>query len=84
MDVRLDDENHMLDAFQEFEYINHSPDTLNELYIHLWPNAYSNGETALAGQISDLWRAKIDEISSPERGYIDSLSFQLDGVSVNH
>ena len=42
MDVRLDDENHMLDAFQEFEYINHSPDTLNELYIHLWPNAYSN------------------------------------------
>ena len=84
MDVRLDDENHMLDAFQEFEYINHSPDTLNELYIHLWPNAYSNGETALAGQISDFWMAKINEISSPERGYIDSLAFQLDGISVNH
>ena len=51
--VRLDDRKHILRGFAEFEYINHSPDTLNELYIHLWPNAYKNGETALAKQMQE-------------------------------
>ena len=49
--VRLDDKKHELHAFESFEYINNSPNSLDKIYIHVWPNAYRNGKTALAKQI---------------------------------
>ena len=84
INVELDDQSHELLGDISFEYINHSPDTLKELYIHLWPNAYSNGKTALAGQLSDDWRNKLNNESSRDRGYIDSLSFHFDGQAISH
>ena len=48
--VKLDDVNHYLNANETFVYTNNSPNDLNEIYIHLWPNAYKNKETALAKQ----------------------------------
>ena len=35
--VKLDDVNHMLSGYEEFEYINNSPNSLDRIYIHLWP-----------------------------------------------
>ena len=34
--VKLNDENHTLSAFEEFEYINNSPNSLDSIYIHLY------------------------------------------------
>ncbi|MGY8927386.1 MAG: hypothetical protein ACKVJC_08835, partial [Flavobacteriales bacterium] len=48
--VELNDIEHSLDGEETFEYINNSPDQLNKIYIHVWPNAYENGTTALAQQ----------------------------------
>lgn len=45
--VKLDDVKHELSGFERFVYHNNSPQTLDYLYIHLWPNAYLNGKTAL-------------------------------------
>jgi hypothetical protein len=45
--VELDDNKHTLTGFESFEYINNSPNSLDTIYIHIWPNAYRNGETAL-------------------------------------
>src|SRR5580698_2691831 len=45
--VTLNDIQHSLKGNESFEYINHSPDTLTYIYIHLWPNAYKNTSTAL-------------------------------------
>ena len=50
IDVKLNDINHTLSAFEEMEYINNSPDVLNEIWIHLWPNAYRNNNSALVKQ----------------------------------
>ena len=50
IDVELNDTSNTLIGAEEFEYVNNSPDTLSFLYIHLWPNAYKNGETDLAKQ----------------------------------
>ena len=50
IDVKLDDKKHELVAFEEFEYINNSPQKLDFLMIHLWPNAYQNEKTALGQQ----------------------------------
>ena len=48
--VQLDDENHELNAEITTKYTNNSPDALSEIWMHLWPNAYSSGKTALAKQ----------------------------------
>lgn len=82
--VALDDSSHVLHALESFEYINHSPDTLRELYIHLWPNAYSNGSTALAGQLKTSGSADLDRLKEGALGYIDSLRFEVDGSYVKH
>ena len=35
IDVKLDDINHSLSAYETIEYINNSLDTLNNLYFHI-------------------------------------------------
>ena len=86
--VKLNDENHTLSAFEEFEYINNSPNSLDSIYIHLWPNAYRNGNTALAKQqykdgktILKFGENKLN--AKQDLGGIDSLDFKVNGKTVN-
>lgn len=80
--VTLNDSLHELSAFETIEYINNSPDTLRFIYFHLWPNGYSNNNTALARQLFSLM-GKQKLFNDPElRGYIDSLDFIIDGQRV--
>jgi len=80
--VALDDIRHELNGFESVEYINNSPDTLRFLYFHLWPNAYSNNNTALAKEIfARDGKGKL--FNDPElKGFIDSLAFKVDGLDV--
>jgi len=43
MDVRLDTEDHVISGREDLTYYNHSPDTLNRLYFHLYQNAFTRG-----------------------------------------
>lgn len=77
--VKLNDKDHTLSAFESFEYINHSPNSLDFIYIHIWPNAYKNGKTALAKQ---LYKSKQKELlfgHDSIKGSIDSLDFKING-----
>ena len=79
--VTLDDERHELRAFQETRYINNSPDTLDLLYFHLWPNGWSDNETPLARQLF-RYRGKQRLFDDPRmRGFIDSLDFRVNGLA---
>ncbi len=82
INVILNDRLHELNAFETVEYINNSPDTISFLFFHLWPNGYSNNQTALAKQLfSQSGKTKL--FNDPElRGYIDSLNFKVDGNPV--
>lgn len=81
--VTLNDELHELKAFENIEYINHSPDTLLFIYFHLWPNAYSNNNTPLAKQLIKQY-GKHQLFNNPElRGFIDSLDFKVNDKSVH-
>lgn len=76
--VKLNDKEHMLNAFIDINYRNNSADTLHFIYFHLWPNAYKNNETALAKQFLNVNNTKFQFAKLSERGYIDSLHFKVD------
>lgn len=76
IDVTLNDEDHTLSAFLSLDYTNHSPDTLDFIWFHLWPNAYENNETAFARQRWNGGSARFYFAKEKERGYIDSLAFR--------
>ena len=50
IDVTLDDSLHTLTAHEKITYTNNSPDELDFIWFHIWPNAYKNNETAFAKQ----------------------------------
>lgn len=79
IEVKLNDKEHSISAFEEFEYINHSPNTLDFIYIHLWPNAYKNGKTALAKQLYRNNEKDLTFGNDSIRGWIDSIDFKIDG-----
>ena len=83
IDVSLNDTLHELSAYEEVNYTNNSPDTLRFLYFHLWPNAYSTNKTPLARQIF-AFKGKQKLFNDPElRGYIDSLNFKVNNLTVS-
>ncbi|MCB0820460.1 MAG: M1 family metallopeptidase, partial [Bacteroidetes bacterium] len=82
--VSLDDRAHMLRAVVDFEYINKSPDTLSFIWIHLWPNAYRNNETAFAQQELRIGTVKFQIASEEKRGFIDSLEFKVNESPVEY
>ena len=82
IDVKLNDIKHELNGYESIQYINNSPDTLLYLYFHLWPNAYSGNNTALAKQLINL-KGKQKFFKDKElQGFIDSLDFRINGLSV--
>ena len=77
IEVTLDDQHHRLHGGIRTEYVNHSPDTLRHLWIHIWPNAYANGKTALAQQQLRQGNMVMFWAMQRDLGGIDSLAFQV-------
>ncbi|MBC8376842.1 MAG: M1 family metallopeptidase [FCB group bacterium] len=46
MDIYLDSEEKTLEATSNLLYVNHSPDTLDQILMHLYPNAFNEGTIA--------------------------------------
>lgn len=75
IEVKLDDTARTLDGFIQIDYTNNSPDTLNFIWIHLWPNAYKNDKTAFSEQRLKTARTDFYFSSAKQRGYINQLNF---------
>ncbi|MEM1324351.1 MAG: M1 family aminopeptidase [Bacteroidota bacterium] len=82
IDVQLNDETHALIGTIEMEYINNSPDELTEIYMHLWPNAYSTKETAFAKQKERNGSTRFFFAKEEDLGGLSNLDFQIDGQKV--
>ncbi|MCG9879848.1 MAG: M1 family metallopeptidase [Bacteroidia bacterium] len=80
--VSLNTQNHTLNAFETIFYTNNSPNTLQEIFIHLWPNAYKNRNTAFAKQELEKGDLKFYFSQESEKGYIDSLNFTSKGKAL--
>jgi len=81
IEVQLNDKEHSLDAFEQLEYINNSPDTLRFIWFHLWPNAYKNDRTAFSEQMLRLGRTEFYFAADSNKGYINQLAFKVAGTT---
>ncbi|MBT3251969.1 MAG: M1 family metallopeptidase [Candidatus Marinimicrobia bacterium] len=80
IDVKLDDKDHILRGHEKLLYMNNSPNSIDFIWMHLWPNAYKDNNTAFAKQMWENGRSKFYFSDEDDRGYIDSLNFTIKGV----
>lgn len=80
IDVKLEDANHRLVGEIAITYTNNSPQTLNEIMIHLWPNAYKNNSTAFAKQMQENGDMDFYFAKESDRGSINQLAFMANGM----
>ncbi|MFA6923947.1 MAG: M1 family metallopeptidase [Bacteroidales bacterium] len=80
--VKLNDVNHELSGFEKIQYINNSPNTLEYIYFHLWPNAYKDNTSALYKQLLKSGNFKLYEAKQEQLGYIDSIDFKINNEKI--
>jgi hypothetical protein len=79
MDVTLSDKTNTVSGFETIKYTNNSPDVLDFIWFHIWPNTYKNRNTALFKQIAaDSSRKSKEENAA--FGWIEGLNFKVNGV----
>jgi hypothetical protein len=82
IDVALNDKDHSLKGNLSLVYTNNSPDRLDYIWFHLWPNAYKNQTTAYAKQILRESDGKKRWDDMKDKGSIDGLDFKVNGEKV--
>jgi len=82
IEVTLNDSSHTLTGAIEIEYINNSPETLTEIYIHLWANAYRNRKTAFAKQKVNQGSGSFYFAKGEDLGRFRKLNFTVDNTTV--
>lgn len=82
MDVQADTENKILKVKQEIIFYNQTSDTLRELILNDWNNAYSTKETPLAKRFSDEFIRAFHLARKDERGAttIHSITDKENGI----
>ncbi len=81
INVELEDSRHLLHGNETVVYINNSPDTLREMFFHLWPNAYQSG-TPLAKQILEDGNTTLYFGEEKYKGKLDSIDFKVNNQAV--
>ena len=76
IEATLDDKKHEINAFEKITYTNNSPETLNLIYFHLWPNAYRSYNSALGKQQLEDHNTALYYAQEHQLGHIDSLQFK--------
>ena len=83
IDVTLNDVDHTLDGYISIDYTNNSPDTLDFIYMHLWPNAYNSKSSAYAKQALRTGNSKFHFASIKQMGHLSNLNFKRDDVALD-
>ena len=89
MDIDFNTKNHQFDGLQELTFINHSPDTLNKVFYHLYFNAFQPGSMmdVRSRSLPDPDRRVMDRISKlskDEIGFHQINKIQQNGKDLNH
>ncbi len=79
--VRLDTDKHALSGDAIVTYKNNSPDTLDRIYLHLYPNAFKNENSTFAQEAKRFYYR--GSITAENNGYIDILEFRIGRKDAN-
>ena len=74
LNVKLEEDEKVLQIQQEFTYQNDSNVTLEELYFNDWANSYSDKNTALAKRFAEQFKKSLHLAKDDERGATDIIS----------
>jgi hypothetical protein len=80
--VSLDDVKHELEGTDTIVYVNNSPQSLGEIWMHIWPNAYKDNTTALSKQLQLEGKTFFYFSDDSLKGYIDKLDFKVNNKTV--
>ncbi|AFC24711.1 M1 family metallopeptidase [Saprospira grandis] len=80
---RLNEAQHSLSGHWKMRYQNQSADSLTEIWIHLWPNAYRNNGSPFAHQLAENGDLSFQFAADSARGGIDSLDFSSPGQNLS-
>lgn len=80
IEVELEPAKRMLKGHLDMSFYNSTNDTLQEIWVHLWPNAYSGHHTPWAKQMVQL--SQMDFRYGKSLGKIDSLNFSYNGTAL--
>ncbi len=82
IDVTLVDSVHQIYGHEQLTYINNSPDNLDYIWMHLWPNAYKHKETALARQKFNQFSTKMHFLPDSSFGWIEIENVKASGKKI--
>lgn len=84
IEVRLDDRARTLSGSSEIRYINNSPDTLYNFYMHLYPNAYSSKSSQLIRDYMPGTLYFLVGLSESKRGWMEIEELRADGAPLEY
>lgn len=80
--VSLDDQKHILSGDIEIEYTNRAPNALQEIWMHLWGNAFKNSNTAFCRQKLRDGDTRFYFAPDSMLGAYKNLDFTIDGQKI--
>ncbi len=87
IDIRLDDQTHAVQGRAKIKYINHSPDTLQRVFFHLYWNAFQpkSAYAKWVNQVQDPYvNTKLLELKPDEIGRQDIFTVQQNGIAIGY
>lgn len=82
MHVKLDTERKWISGTESILYVNNSPDTLREFYLHLYPNAFRDKNTAFMKDHNRPYNVTIRGLPEANRSWLDLSDVRIDGTPV--
>ncbi|HEU4930016.1 MAG TPA: M1 family metallopeptidase, partial [Candidatus Krumholzibacteria bacterium] len=82
--AKLDNQRKWLSGTESILYVNNSPDTLREMYLHLYPNAYRDKHVPYQEDKGRAYNARLVGIPDDHKGWLDLSDLKVDGTAVQH
>ena len=82
--AKLDNQRKWISGTESIEYVNNSPDTLREMYLHLYPNAFRDKHVPYQEDKGRIYNARLFGIPDDQKGWLDLKDLKVDGAAVQH
>lgn len=83
INVKLDPVRKWVSGSESILYVNNSPDTLREFYLHLYPNAFRSKNSAYMRDKHRIYNLTLRGLSDEDKGWLDIANVHINGKKVD-